>query len=53
MYTSLVSESTITAMVVDKSTATDGSRNNPRDGIHEGDIDFDGLSDQVLDFTQH
>ena len=24
-----------------------------RDRVHEGNVDFDGLSDQVLDFSKH
>lgn len=23
------------------------------DGVHEGDVDLDGLGDQVLDFSEH
>lgn len=28
-------------------------RRHVRDGIHEGDVDLDGLGDQVLDFSEH
>ena len=28
-------------------------REDVRDGVHERNIDFDGLGDQVLDFSKH
>ena len=52
--TSLVGERTITTECIIRSGKVEMQReSNLRDRVHERNVDLDGLSNQVFDFTEH
>ena len=52
--TGLVGERTITTGCIVKSGKVEGqTESNLRDRVHERNVDLDGLSNQVFDFTEH
>ena len=52
--TSLVGERTITTECIIRSGKVEMQRESDlRDRVHERNVDLDGLSNQVLDFTKH
>ena len=51
--TGLVGEGTVTPEDDVRLLARNTPRHNLRDGVHERHVDFDGLGNKVLDFTEY
>ena len=53
MNAGLVCEGTVSTGITVRQPITIMQISNVRDGVHEGDVDFDGFCDQVLNLAKH